>query len=367
MRGWWLWLMMGCSVDLGEGGGGVPDAGPAPAQDASPEDASPADVSPEPGSPEPPHCMEADRWRLVRWVHQAAEDSVHELVTCGQAQMATVGSMVAIVLFSNREFFDEATVDELEDLFSFVGLLGASPFMHQADGRHVMPINERSTFEVAFYAPGAEAEAEVLRDSVFDLESYVQGARVQTSLSWQEMKNDYTRRNVYRVTWETPGPLARVMFPEGVPAEGTFEVALSLWDFAYLLGFHAVKPDFGPFAHLSSLVMDSNVSLHDDRVGVTVDYVFGGERGVLTDLLSAGQLGFALRSLRATDGQVTLAGDAADLRYLSLGTLAGRLVYRVPGDDLHVVDDFGEGAGYPETGFYCPADWPPPEHVDLAR
>ena len=314
-------------------------------------------TEPPPEAPGQPACMpDAEEWRAVRRLHNVAEASVHELVTCGGAQLSTISSMILLVLLSNPEFFDPSTLEEVRGLAGLAGLVTDVPFEHAEDGQWTMPINERSTFSVRFLAPEAAEDAPALTENVFDLESYLEGAHIRSTLSWAEMKADLDAQNIYTLTWERPGPLAALLFPEGVPASGQVEIRLSIMEFLTLFGFSDAHPDFGPFAHLTRLGMDSSVHLVDEREGITVDYTFAGERGTLGDLGGAGRLGFELEGLTATDGGLTLVGEAGDLAYLRRGTLAGELVYHLEGGstDLRVVDDFGAGASYPNVTFECP-------------
>ena len=137
-------------------------------------------------------------------------------------------------------------------------------------------------------------------------------------------------------------------------------VRLSLLDFAELYLGNSDADDFGPFGKLVNLEIDSDVQLTDRRDGVDVVYAFASERQPLSHLHDTQAVPFELHSLVATDGQVTLQGAAANLTVEGAGSLSGVLVYAVDGiavDDMRVVDDFGEGAGYPEASYWCPADW----------
>ena len=86
--------------------------------------------------------------------------------------------------------------------------------------------------------PGA-AQAET--GDVFDLEAYLVGAQVETSLSFDEMLLNPDLENQYVVTWADYGPLADVMFPDGRPERRVVTISLSLLDLAglYLGGSEA--------------------------------------------------------------------------------------------------------------------------------
>lgn len=295
-----------------------------------------------------------DEARAIQRVRQAAEASVHELVTCGGAQLQISGSFVARVLLSNPQFFDPETLETLDEFLGFSDM----PFEHAEDGRWRMPINADSSFDLRFMLPGSDVTETA---DVFDLGSYLTDAEVETSLSFEEMIDDFNAKNEYRIRWAGYGPLADVMFPDGRPEEQVFIVKASLIDLAYLaLGVTADLPDFGPFENLPDLEIESNVDLLDTRDGAQVTYTFSGRRQSLGHFHTEAQVAFELRSLVAEGEGIVLQGEAADLRVLGRGSLAGTLVYAVDGvsvDGIRVVDDFGDGAGYPEESYWCPESW----------
>lgn len=324
--------------------------------------APPTRVEAEPEPPAPPAATQALTCladhpadvRAIQRVRQVAEASVHELVTCGGAQLQISTSFVARVLLSNPQFFDPETLATLDDFLGFSDL----PFEHQPDGQWRMALNADSTFDLRFMLPGSDV---VETANVFDLAAYLEGAEVDSALTFDEMLEDFEAENIWRITWTGYGPLADVMFPEGRPDAQQFVVRASLYDLALLvLGETDDLPDFGPFENLPDLELDSLVHLVDARDGVTVAYDFGGTRQSLGHFHTEGQVAFELRSLVAEGEGVVLQGEAADLRVLERGTVAGPLVYAVDGvavDGVRVVDDFGDGSGYPEASYWCPEDW----------
>lgn len=94
----------------------------------------------------------------------------------------------------------------------------------------------------------------------------------------------------------------------------------------------------------------------DERDGVSVEYSARGVPSSLRDTLEGGLVGFEVPALEATSGSLVLRADASEVRYLSLGTLAGALEYVVdgPGLSLRVTSDFGEGSSYPDVRWSCP-------------
>lgn len=302
-----------------------------------------------------PACLteHPDDMRAIRRVRQIAEVSVHELVTCGGAQLDAINSMVARVLLSNPQFFDAETIETLKSALGMQDLA----FEQAPDGEWRMRINADSAFDMHFFLPGA---AQPETGDVFDLETYLVGAQVETSLSFDDMLENPSLKNVYAVTWDDYGPLADVMFPDGRPAQRRLTLRLSLIDFALIYLGEADADDFGPFGKLVNLEVDSIVSLIDRREGVDVRYTFASDRQPLSHLHDTQAVPFALHSLVATDGRITLQGTVANLTVEGRGSLSGILIYAVDGiavDDVQVVDDFGEGAGYPEPSYWCPEDW----------
>lgn len=348
-----LLLATGC-FDAGEP---LTEAPPTGGTVAEPELApAPADAAPFVSAARALHCLadHPEQVRAIQRVRQIAEASVHELVTCGGAQLQVSAGFVARVLLSNPQFFDPETLETLDGVLGFADL----PFERRADGSWRMPLNPGSTFDLRFLRPGSQA---VVTADVFDLASYLTDAQVETSLSFEEMLEDIEAPNTYQITWAGDGPLAAVLFPDGPPAERRFVVEASLLDLAMLaLGYTADLPDFGPFERLPDLELESAVDLKDARDGVNIGYAFTGERQSLGHFHTAGQVAFELHTLVAEGDGVVLQGEAADLRVLGRGALAGPLVYAVDGvaiDGVRVVDDFGDGGGYPEASYWCPADW----------
>jgi hypothetical protein len=320
-----------------------------------PDETPPVEEEPARPSFESLTCLPSEEQRAIGRIRQVAEASVHELVTCGGAQLNLINGMVARILFSNPEFFD---ADTIEDLKALMGLSDV-PFERLADGRWRMPINDQSAFDMAFFLPEAQTPATA---DVLDLEAYLTGARITTSLSFDEMMDNPTAVNEYMLTWTGYGPLGHLMFPEGERPDPQIAIIhASLWDFAnLLLDLGEPVADFGPFARLVDLEVHSDVKLIDRRDGIDVAYTFDAPRAPLHVFHDRQSVAFELHGLAATDGRVTLQGAAADLTVLGRGTLAGVLIYAVDGisvDDVRVVDDFGNGAGYPEASYWCPDDW----------
>lgn len=353
-----LIFVAGCFDDGGSDDHVFVNESPAPERPA-PEAATPPAIS----AAKALTCLsdKPDEVRAIQRVRQVAEASVHELVTCGGAQLQISASFVARVLLSNPQFFDEETLDTLSGLLGFSDI----PFEHTEDGRWRMPLNGDSSFDLRFMLPGSDVTETA---NVFDLGSYLTDAKVETSLSFEEMLNNFDAKNEYRISWVDYGPLADVMFPDGRPEEQVFVVEASLTDLAYLaFGITENLPDFGPFESLPDLEIESNVDLLDSRDNVKVTYSFGGQRQSLGHFHTKDQVAFELRSLAAEGEGIVLQGEAADLRVLGRGSLAGPLVYAVDGvsvDGIRVVDDFGSGMGYPEASYWCPDDWKESPHAE---
>lgn len=134
---------------------------------------------------EPPASIEAcapdaDTWTNVTRLYLATEESIHELITCGQVQVNTARSLLAIVLASNEELFRGDAFATLTGYAALFDINLATPFAQAEDGRWSMPIagaGPDSRFWVQFFMPGA---VEPILVDPFDLESYLVNVRIET-------------------------------------------------------------------------------------------------------------------------------------------------------------------------------------------
>jgi hypothetical protein len=304
-----------------------------PEYDRPPEACAPAEVS----------------WSAAVDLHGTTEDSVHELITCGGLQVRLAQQIMAMVVASNEELLR----DEEQ---AFVAEYLENPFTQTEDGYWTMeiPDSPTSSFTLAFHEPGG---GRLITEDVFDVESYLEGAHVQSTLSFEEMWQNPTKKNVFTYTWETEGPLAHLM-NDGDPIPETFDLELSLIDLIQLgFSFGPREPaDFGPFNSVLDVELDSVVEYDDERSGTTVTYTVRTLRESMHEVASSAALAFEVETITATDGKLDLEGDAGNLRFVSTGTLAGSIEYSVTGSevDLVVTSDFGEGASYPEIAWSCP-------------
>lgn len=297
-------------------------------------------------------------------VQGAVEDSVHELVTCGGAQVSLARSLTFVILSSNAGFFSPETRAELAEYLAYLGGSLDVPFTPDANGRWTMALaaGAGSKFSIRFFAPGEASTP--LDGDVFRLEAYVRQAEVHTRLTWQEMQADWLRQNVYTFTWDHLGPLGHVLFPDGEPAERRFVVRASLAELASLVwpGVYGSPPDLGPLAALGDLGIDSRVTLIDERDGVRIRYGAAGQRGTLRGIAGDSQVGFLMDGLEASDGDVTVEGRSEGLRYADGAGLAGLVHYTLRAGDraYEAESDFGDGASYPTVRWSCPTEVPDP-------
>lgn len=302
-------------------------------------------------------CAPDDQaWDDVTRLYTDTENSIHELITCGQVQVRLTQSMLAIVLASNENLFRGDTFERVAMYAATFGLDLRSPFEPAEDGRWSMPIagtDPGSRFWVQFFRPGSE---EPILDDPFRLDSYLRGVYVETEITLDEMLSDLQRRNVFTFTWWEEGPLVDLL-NDGEPLEHLFTVEVSISDIAALVYPSLATPgaEYGPLVSLVDAEMISCVELSDTRGRASVEYRADGRRATISAVAGDGQVAFDVNEIQATDGTYTMLGDAASLRFLDVKSLAGEIFYRITGPDLalDVTSDFGGGNAWPITEWAC--------------
>ncbi|MDH3655922.1 MAG: hypothetical protein OEN21_16790 [Myxococcales bacterium] len=312
-----------------------------------------------PSSPPPSllECMpSAAAWNDITRLYIDTENSIHELITCGQVQVRLAQSMLAIVLASNEELFRGDAFETISGYADMLGLDLQTPFEPAEDGRWTMPIagaDPSSRFWVQFFRPGSDAP---ILDDPFRLDSYLKGVYVDTELTLDQMLDDLDRRNTFSFTWEQEGPLVDLL-NGGKPLAQLFTIEVSILDIASLVWpfVDSEGADFGPLLSLVDAEMISCVELKDTRNNTIVEYQADGRRDSISEIAGQGQVGFDLDAIQATDGRYTLLGDASDLRYVGVKSLAGEIRYEAAGLDLslRITSDFGSGQPWPVTSWDC--------------
>lgn len=306
---------------------------------------------------EPPdRCRpSASVWAEVRALHRATESSVHELVTCGGMQTSLSRNMMAIIIASNRDLFDEQSYEDLVRFAADFDVQIRTPFEPEDEGVWTMdiPTTGDSSFDLVFSDP--KTGERIVADP-FKVDTYVTGAQAATSMSFSEMKERPWSRNTITFTWEDEGPLSSLL-AYGGPVDNPFTMRVSLMDLgAYAFGIDLASgsPDFGPFESVLDTTMTSTVDFHDERGEARIDYRAAGLEATIRHVADRG-VGFDLEGVDAAQAEYQLTGRADDLRYIESGSLAGVLTYTVegPGVSLIAESDFGEGAAYPDVRWRC--------------
>jgi len=311
--------------------------------------------------PDPPPSLDEcspsdDAWNDITRLYVDTEWSIHELITCGQVQVRLAQSMLAIVLASNEDLFRGDTFERVAQYAASFGLDLESPFEQAENGRWSMPIDgadPTSRFWVQFFRPGSE---EPILDDPFRLDSYLQGVHVETELTLDEMLDDIERRNTFWFFWQEEGPLIDLL-NDGEPLARIFKVEVSIADIAALVYpfFDNSGAEYGPLVSLVDAEMISCVELRDTRDRTVVEYRADGRRDTIAAIAGDGKVAFDVDAIDATDGTYTMHGDATDLRFLDVKSLAGEIFYEITGPDLsiEVVSDFGSGNPWPVTRWAC--------------
>jgi hypothetical protein len=287
-------------------------------------------------------------WAEVQALYDTTEESVHELITCGGLQVRIAGSIVMMLVASNQDLFKQEERALIEEVT-------LNPFVQAKDGRWTMPIDSApdSTFELSFYDPDTDA---LITEDVFDLDSYLAGVHIQTEVGLKEMTKDPTKKHAFVFTWDSEGPLAHLL-NGGKPLPDGFELQLSLSDF-----LNGNSNDFGPFASVLALEMDSVVDYIDERgdaADTKVEYRVSATRDSVDHVATSQSLAFDVDHLTGRAGRLTLDGNTDNLTFVQYHELAGRIDYRASGKidettvDIRVRSDFGAGNAYPTTKWSC--------------
>ena len=294
-------------------------------------------------------------------LYETTEASVHELVTCGGAQLNLANKLILMMLASNEAFLEPDTRQALD---SFSWLTGGDPeFTHHPDGRWEMfiPSGTDSWFSVFMYEPGDDKP--LLLDP-FKLDSWLVGAAVTSERTLGELMGDPNSPETFTWTYEELGPLGKLLdFGEaGEPDDHTFTVTLSVMDLLImgtggLSSLSASELDLGPFVGVMDLSLDSEVQFVDQRSGSEVQYQAAGLRDSLHGLSSGQRVDFGVTGLSATHGASGLKGTTESLAVVQRGGLSGKIRYDVEGvEGLQVISDFGDGRAYPTTSWVCPEE-----------
>lgn len=311
-------------------------------------------------SPRPPdRCLpEPADWRAAEHLYHATELSVHEMITCGQAQVSLAANLLFVVIASNRDLFDSEALSEIDQYGRIFGVSLDVPFEASADGSWTMVMNAQtgSEFTVRFFEPGSDTP---IVEDLFSLESYITGVSATSDIGFDDMRADPNRRATFTYHFEDEGPLARLL-NYGEPIPNPFHARLSLWDIVALtLGLGLPEsggPDLGALESVLDIEMSSQINLSDVRGAAHVEYVADIARATVRDVAASGSLDLSVQGIDAASGSLELAGDTESLRFVERGRLAGRIDYTLagPGVDLVVESDFGSGLSYPKTAWGCP-------------
>ncbi len=296
-------------------------------------------------------------------LYSQTEDSVHELITCGGAQLNLARTILMVMLAANDDFLEPETRQAIETgNMGFFSLKLNVEFMHYPNtGQWEMfvPSGTDAWFSLYFFEPAAD---DPLKVDVFDLDSWLIGAEAVGDKSLGEMMDSWNFHDTVTFVWtyEELGPLGHLLDfgPGGEPADKTFEVKFNLADLISMaMGINfGGEPDWGPFEGVFDLALESQLEFADDRAQTRVEYEAAGLRDSLHGLVSGERVEFELKSLKAEGHGLKLNGATDDLAVLGRGRLAGTIDYTVTGEgvDVEVESDFGYGQAYPNTTWSCP-------------
>ncbi|MFW5925899.1 MAG: hypothetical protein ACOCV4_07010 [Myxococcota bacterium] len=305
--------------------------------------------------------VDGSKWDRMTDLYVATEESVHELITCGQAQVGVAQSLLAMLAASNRELFRGDAFETLAAQAAAFGLYLDMPLDPKGNGRWAMPIataGEGSEFSITMYEPGSDVPTLY---NPFAIDSYVHVTFADNDHGVEAMLDDFSLQNTLYFHWDEEGPLAHLIRDDTGAIPNPIEVRFSIKNMLGLVwpeyADSSPPPDFGPLDAILDLEMTSCVELQDERRGATIRYHVDGRRGVVRNIAASTEVAFDVHGIEADEGSMHLESTAADLRYAGAGSLAGTIDYRI-GDDrsgVIAVSDFGDGQPYPESDWSCPA------------
>lgn len=288
---------------------------------------------------------EGSDWEDVYSLYASTDESVHELITCGGLQVRIAADIVMMLIASNEDLFKKSERAFLDDLM-------LNPFTQTDDGHWTMELADTpgSSFTLAFYDPDS---GERIEDDVFDLDSYLTGVHIQSDVGFDQMVQSPDQKHPFVFRWDSVGPLGHLL-NDGKPLPDGFTLQLSFSDFV-----SGTASNFGPFASVFRVEMDSVVDYLDQRSDADVMYVVKTERDDMKNIAQSESLAFDVEHLSSQAASLKLEGDTSNLTFVHLGELAGRIDYTVSGKvggkavKMKVRSEFGEGAAYPETEWSC--------------
>lgn len=295
----------------------------------------------------PTACAGSDEARRRQaFVHDVTMTSIHELVTCGGAQVAVSRGMVLTILRSNPGLITG-------DLASYLGVSAADGLKHQADGswRMTIPGLPASTMDVRLRdAQGKQITANAMR-----IDSYLTGVKVERDLTNDQMDADTFRKATWTFHWQGLGPLAGLL-NGGKPVPNPFVLKMSAEDLGDLMLMQFPDEDLGPFESLLDLSIEGDVHLVQSIGAGKVDYRMTLPSQTIRKLGTDGTFTFGTLDLTTTDGTVTETFLQHDLRFTSDAKLAGkvRTELKGAGGPVQAQVDFGKGVAYPDQKWLCP-------------
>lgn len=303
--------------------------------------------------------LDADGAAQVTSLADITGQALHECIACGGAQVRVARSLIAAVFLSNKSAFDMTpeTQKQLDGYAVMFGMdLAAGSIGHDRGWWHLMmpaPGQGGMAFDVAFVDPASDA---TMTANVFDLNAYLAGCTVTSSLTLAQMMADMDATCVYTFTYDHEGPLGDLLHWPREPLPNPIVVKASLDDFVSLLLGKPKVGAFAPFNRLTDVLMDSHGSLVKQVDDTTVQFDLSTARTPIVQLVKTG-MAMHLGGMVAQAGPWQLRGQAGELTYLKQGCLAGALRHMMRrdggGPELELVHDFGEGMSYPQALWSC--------------
>ena len=309
-------------------------------------------------------CISETEQQALSQIYGHVDDSLHEMVACGGAQVSVASNFLAGLVASNEGLFrHQDDYDALERAANSVRIQLRVPFRHGTNGGWSVPMDTTSpdsVFEFEVYEPAPLSLGEggdTITVDPFVIESYLRGVRVESSLDMDEMLARVSTRTTLTFHWEEEGHLAHLL-NRGRPIPNPFDIEFSLIDLVGLSwGFTDVEElSMGPLASLMEVQMESSGVFEDERENVVVSYAFAAPRMSLNETSRSRTVDFDLSELHATDGTFTLRGLSDTIEYVDSGNrLSGQVVFAVEGTEraVQVTADFGDGSAYSSAHWEC--------------
>lgn len=311
---------------------------------------SPTPVVPE--APPPRRCRPPDAtFEPMRVAHEDVRRSANTMIN-GHLQLVVARNLLLLALDANRQHIEPSTYSDLTLALRFrAGLLFPDVIIPEDEAPSqdeagqwtlLLPYGPNATLRFAFRDPDTGG---AVLENVFALDSYVQGATVESQRTTAPDGDDASAPYDVTVTWDEPGPLVRLLGgAEVIPRPFVLRgLNPSYWTSSENAQLDLGDASFGPLEPLFDLPFELEPSIETEENETVIQHTLAPVRSTLREFVSA-HLPFELQKTTARAGDVTIEGGAVNVVFSEADDrLDGTLDYEVAYDGtvLYVQDVYG--------------------------